>query len=72
MDSSAPLKHAWQTSWKATARGTTSDMPRVSGLGPREVPNAAWRGRVEVDVASEWGEPDLEDKSKSVKLTHWR
>ena len=37
-DSSAPLKHAWHTSWKATARGTTSLAPMVRGLGPLDMP----------------------------------
>ena len=33
-----PLKYALMVSVKATARGTLSAMPVVSGLGPREEP----------------------------------
>ena len=34
LDSSLPLNAAWMTSWKATARGTTSAPPNVRGEGP--------------------------------------
>ena len=43
-DSSAPLKAAWTTSWKATARGTDSAVERVRGEGPRLVEKLCCRG----------------------------
>ena len=42
-DSSAPLKAAWTTSWKATARGTDSAVVRVRGEGPRLEVKLCWR-----------------------------
>ena len=39
--SSAPLKYAFTVSEKATANGTASAIPMVSGLGPRDDPNDA-------------------------------
>ena len=35
---SVPLKYAFIVSVKATARGTTSAIPIVNGLGPRDDP----------------------------------
>ena len=43
-DSSAPLKAAWTTSWKATARGTDSAVERVRGEGPRLLETTGCRG----------------------------
>ena len=48
-DSSAPLKAAWTTSWKATARGTDSAVERVRGEGPRLLEILGWR------VGGSWG-----------------